>query len=108
MIKRKVIIPKKFFDVIQNELNNNIPTSLTDKKHDTITVFSVKFNNYYEADVKICTDSENKLFIDVVLFFKNTEVCCLDVIYELLDEDEYVFYENDKHEEFVIVVKKGE
>lgn len=64
------------------------------KEDSTIETFTVRFQDGFEADIKVCAGNHN-FFIDPVLFNENGhEVCTLDVEGNLLGE--YIFEENNK------------
>ena len=66
--------------------------------------FTVNLTEHLSVDIKVCVADDKTLFIDAVLFFDDTEVYCLEPIYDLLGE--YIFeYDNVRY--IIIVKKKG-
>ena len=59
---------------------------------------------HLSVDIKACVADDKTLFVDAVLFFDDTEVYCLEPIYDLLGE--YIF-EYDNVQYIIIVKKKG-
>jgi hypothetical protein len=55
-------------------------------KNEVLHVFTVKFDNGFEADIKVCA-SEGGCFVDPVMFNKKGyEICVLDCEYELVGD----------------------
>ena len=60
----------------------------------TIHVFTAKFSDDFEVDIKVCSGSNN-FFIDPVLFDENGhQVCVLEAEFDLLGD--YVFESDTK------------
>lgn len=100
MIIKKLFLTKE--KVI--EINNILSSETFIPKYDPdgiIEVFTIKFDNNLEVDIKVCNG--NSPYLDVVIFDKGAEVNCF------LGEDnilgEYDFEYNG--EKYQILIKEG-
>lgn len=98
LVEKKIIyVDYEIVDELQNLLYLGEKFDYVElgfKRDEVIQTFTVKFNDNFEVDIKVCS-SEYAVFIDPVLFDNSgNQVCVLDTDVDLLGE--YSFEYNNK------------
>lgn len=90
--KKTIIVPKLRAKVVQELLDMEAPVDLHELKYPAqscIHTETAQFENGYEADIKVCTSTDD-FFMDAVLFNSyGSEVSVLDVSFEFLGRYEF-------------------
>ena len=84
-------LTKKDIKTITNFMNDKTPTS-----RDSNLVYTAKFGDGYEVDLKFCPSDDGNPWAEFVMFYYGFEVSCSDCLD--LDEiwDGMEFYEDDE------------
>jgi len=71
-------------------------------KDSVAEIFTARFSDGFEADIKICSGTDN-FFIDPVLFNnRGCEICALDTETELIEE---YYFDGDDEKQYCVSVK---